>query len=70
MRLLTENTRPDARPLSVFSDYPDHAGSCLGLVQSVQVLTERRYDALVLVGILSEYVLDDDHGLLQHCGLV
>ena len=55
----------DARPLSVFSNDPDHARPRLRLVQSVQVLTERRYDALVLVGILPEYVLDDDHGLLQ-----
>ena len=66
----SQNMKPlvvmlNVRPLSVFSNDPDHARPRLGLVQSVQVLTERRNDALVLVGILPEYVLDDHHGLLQ-----
>ena len=55
-----------ARPLCIFSNDPYHAGPRLGLVQGVEVLTERGDDALVLVWILPEYVLDDNHGLLQH----
>ena len=45
-----------------------HQQNLLGLrlVQGVQILAENRDDALVLIGILSEDVLEDYHSFLDH----
>ena len=50
----------------LLTDDPDHTGPGLRLVQRVKVLAKRRDDALVLVRILAEYILDDDNSLLYH----
>ena len=52
-------------PLHVPPNDPDHVRPGLGVVCSVEILAERGDDRLVLVGVLPEDVLDDDHELLD-----
>lgn len=59
-------------PLGVLADDPDHGGARFGFVQRVEVFAQRAYDALVLVRVLPEDVLDDDDRFLDdvvHLGL-
>mmetsp|Transcript_37558 Transcript_37558/g.81412 ORF Transcript_37558/g.81412 Transcript_37558/m.81412 type:complete len:424 (-) Transcript_37558:321-1592(-) len=52
--------------LGILPDDPDHRRLGLRLIERVQVLTQRPDDALVVVGVLAEDVLDHHDGLLHH----
>ncbi len=43
--------------VTIFPKDPDHRGTCLRLIQGVEILAQRGDDALILVGILPENVL-------------
>ena len=51
--------------VGILADDPDHSSLRLWLIQGIQVLAKRRDDTLILAGIPSEDVLDDDNGLLD-----
>ena len=62
----TEHTENQTYHMSSNSSYASPTIPSLWLIQRVQVLTQDRDDALILVGILPENVLDNDHSLLDH----
>ena len=50
----------------IFTNNPDHTGSSLRFIQGVKILAKGRDDTLILVGILSEDILDNYYSFLDH----
>ena len=50
----------------IFTNNPDHTGSSLRFIQCVKILAKGRDDTLILVGILSEDILDNYYSFLDH----
>lgn len=50
----------------ILTNNPDHSSLGLRLIQSIEVLAEDTNDALVLVGITSENITDDNNSLLDN----
>ena len=50
----------------IFTNNPDHAGSSLGFIQGIKILAKGRDDTLILIGILSEDILDNYYSFLDH----
>jgi hypothetical protein len=55
-------------PVRILANDPNHGRLCLGLIKCVQILAQGADDALILVRISSENILDDHDCFLDDVG--
>jgi len=55
-------------PIRVLTQDPNHGSFRIGILEDVQILTQRSNDPFVLVRVASEDVFDDDYRFLYDVG--